>query len=325
MKYPTYRIFDKPLWADFFEIMCISRIDKYLTGTEMSDEIILDITDGNISLDNIDEDFTDIIDINDRKKVKDRLETFSNDLLSFFKYRHSAYGSYYPFTVEKDCIRIKKRLTVKNLFYIYMLMSSHLSNFGKEMHTLTSDFELFSLLCIKDYFGGKGQIEIIGKNTGGLKTVFKGQKYDKFLKFSKYINEKMKYAKEDNIFPSTDSGDGGFDIAGWIDFGDKAQGMVIITGQCKCQKDWGDYRLSSGYDNLNGIMTLNNQNINFSFIPLCFRRTDGLWHQPQEVSGVVVVDRQRMTFLINDNIEKFQESKSFKAVKAFTKFTEDIV
>lgn len=320
IKYPDYSNFDGHLWADFFELTCLRAVDRYLSRADMEDRVSLNIDDDFITFD----DGSDALDedVDKKEKVQDKLKLFTSDLIKFLKYRKSVYGEFYPFEVSDGIIGIENKLTDKHLFYVYLLMSSHLGSFRTETGTLTSDFELMSLNSLKGYFGGKARLEMFGKNSKHTTPLFKGNKFEKFKKLAFFFNEKCLFNETE--FSPYDVGDDGIDIVGWINFSDEAPGKVLITGQCKCQTDWNDYRFSSASISLVGKLSLTHPNLNFSLIPICFRRENGAWHQSTQTAGTIVVDRQRIISMTND-LEIFRKSLSYNIVQTFVNSREGIV
>jgi|GEM_PF-1918543 len=322
IKIPNYPAHDKHLWADYFELISLIAIDRYLTKSDMEDRIHEDVEDAVITLDE-DSDLLDLYESeNEKQKIHRKINLFSHDLFKYLKYRKSVYGDFYPFDAVGSKIEVNANLTDKQLFYVYLLMSSHLGGFVSDISTLTSDFEQISLDCLKSYFGEKIQLHVFGKNALKVGSVFSGNKATKYKMLAEFFNEK--YSLKDDEFAPTDNADEGIDIVGWINFADSSPGKVLIAGQCKCQKDWYEYKFSSSFDKLNGIMSMRHQNLNFALIPICFRRDNGDWHQDGKTAGVIVVDRQRLVSM-SGKLESFLSSKSYSVVKSFVKSSESIV
>lgn len=316
LKVPKYPDYLKYLWADYFELVCLQSIDRYLSKSELEDRVELQLRDKT-------EDSEDVLsEMMGMENFQEKLNNFSGDLISFFEYRQHVYGESYPFEVEDDKIRMKSVLSADNLFYVYLLMSSHLGYFKAGMSTLTTDFEHFSMLGLQYYFGPRAQLAVFGKNVSGRPTLFKGTEEQKFIKLAECFDAKMKSPVD---FSSYSSGDGGIDIVGWINFTDKSPGKVLIAGQCKCRKDWSDSRFSSSPNALGGFIEMTHQNLNFSFIPICYRHTTGIWAVSQDVYGVILMDRQRLVTLIAGNTEDFKRSESFELVQSFVSQREDVV
>jgi hypothetical protein len=53
-----------------------------------------------------------------------------------------------------------------------------------------------------------------------------------------------------------------------------------------------------------------------AFIPFCFRNIDGSWHKARNIYESIVVDRQRLIYLLRDNYHRLiLEVPCFEAVE----------
>lgn len=311
---PKYNKSDRFLWADYVELLCLASIDAFISISDVEDRVEPLSKDVFINGDDI--EFQNLTQ--DEKK-----ETFWADVMGICEYRKVFYGETYPFETQNNKLLKRLSLSDKKLFYIYFLMSSHLKYFKEASPVLTGEFEYFSLLGLKEYLGSKALLNIFGKNSTKLPSQFMGTEFERFSALAQIFKEQIIRTKDD--FNKYSTGDGGIDIIGTMDFHDNNSSRILISGQCKCQVDWDTNRFSSAERSLQGYMSITQPLINFSFIPYCFRKAGGEWAIPQRLSGVVLVDRQRLINLNAQNLDRFRESNSYKAVKKFINQQEDLV
>jgi hypothetical protein len=319
---PNYKAFDHHLWADIFELICLNTSDHVIGTGDIEDRVRLYIEDDNIDVSEY-EDIFGILPDEKKKYLKDILERFSADIYAILENRRERYGADYPFIFNGNLFERKEQLSNNNMLYVYLLFSSHLRYFQEYQSIFTSEFESFSLECLKEYFGEKLEVYVFGKNSLQTDERFKGNKFTKFSKLADWWRQKAKFISTD--FPAQDTGDEGIDLVGAIMFNDLNPGNLLITGQCKCQPNWYDYRFSSSPGTLRGLLDLSIDNVNFSFAPICFRNESGTWKQEHKASGVILIDRNRIVYLMNPRLNSFLVSNSYDIVRELVRTVEEPV
>lgn len=321
MRIPNYTLFNRHLWADYFELLCLIDPDKFLGIGQIKDRIKLQLEEGEIDFSYYREIINEL-DENNSKFFVEILEKFSLDILKIIRYRKKLYNDFYPFLVRDNSFESSGYLNDEQVLYVYFLMCSHLRWFMDSKYFLTTDFECFSQTCLKNYLGNKFCVHVFGKNAH-QSSVFSGNKFSKLQILSNLFNERL-IAKETD-FPQHDNGDEGIDLIAYAVIDDRLPGNLLITAQCKCQDDWYDFRFSSSSTALSGMMTLTHPNANFAFIPICFRNEDGDWFQKHKTSGVILMDRKRMISLIENHMQIFKQSESYNRVWELLKKREEVV
>lgn len=314
--HPKYNKFDIHLWADYFELQCLQNIDGEITfGDAEDDEETYDDISNN-----------DIEDGNDGAAGKNDLkESFVEDIFRLIRYRSAVYAEAYPFVCDnRNLLRVKPALNDIHKLYIYLLMCSHLKYFKTEMSNLTGDFELISVQTLKKYVPSNHlQVHIFGKNPKHTSAEFRGMNVQaKINQLALAINTTSVPGQR---YPNQSTGDAGADIVAWLPFPDNNGNMLLFMAQCKCSDEWPDQRHTASYNAWCGKLELSNSNDNLSFIPYCYRASDGLWHQKQNTSGSIMFDRQRILQQLQDDLGFFVGADSFNLVTAFIETKGDIV
>lgn len=66
-------------------------------------------------------------------------------------------------------------------------------------------------------------------------------------------------------------------------------------------------------------MTLTSHPLNVIFIPFCLRNSDGSWHRPGDQRGHVMMDRQRLLFMLKGSEDALLKLPAFTAVDELLK------
>ena len=300
-------------WADYFELACLYNSDKsiskgdiYCIMEPLLRDSIIDKEEFESSDDCSDKD---IFPPNETKN--DQYRFFCDELFKMLEYRAWVYKAFYPFKIkEGNLLELKPSLQIKCKLYIYLLSCSNLSFFKDAQSKLTTDFEILSKESLKRFVSSKAEIHHFGANV--RPSSYTGNLYSKIVKLAEDLNCDLIAQKED--FSSKDSGDGGLDIVAWYPFKDLKWSRFIILAQCKCSEEWVDLRFSSSLEAWQGKIRFTNPINNMTFIPMCYRRCNGAWHKNHNVSGTILIDRQRLIDCLGDNVDFFKKYNSLKYV-----------
>ncbi len=250
-------------------------------------------------------------------KDRDKYEKRFESLIRLARVRIAKYGKDYPFEIiGGKSLKQVNSLDNGHFLYIYLLCSSLLSQFRDLQSVLTSEFESLCLEAIKELAPSRSQLFVSGRNALNDKDArYHGSLMTKLQKISEDLELNFKNRDYKPTSP-TNSGDGGVDIVGWVDFTDKSMNKLSILAQCKCSEEW----LKGGsdaYSQLKGIFSFDPLPVNYYFIPFCFRDHAFSWRDSTPVNSMILIDRSRLINLLSeDKIAKFvTTSDSIKRLK----------
>jgi hypothetical protein len=319
--FPPYNYSHSHHWTDFFELLCLTQLDGEFSIGDMYDFIRQELKDSSRLVQVDDSESDEEVDasvISEGPAQKDDyLEIRVKEYIKLCGYRAKAYGELYPFEVEREIIRRKKTFTDTQKLYVFLLACSSLGCFKKSISDLTKGFELLSLESLRTYLSDRAKVYSFGANTyfpEPYKTNYvryTGNLFDKVKSLAKDLNARL--AVEKNSFGPNNNGDGGLDIVAWYPFGDIEGANIILFAQCKCSPNWKDTRFSSAYSNWRSYIHINHPPVNLSMIPFCYRKSEGNW-QDNNVSDVVIFDRQRLLEALNGTHEFFQHTNAIKII-----------
>lgn len=297
------------IYADYVELNALF-LKEEVTVADISDKL-QDVKDSNVleidELDNIENKLDEIASLEAEKN--DIIEERFHSIFSICQDREKLYNiDEYPFSVNKNQIKLKENLTNKQKLYILLLLCSNLNYFKEIDHELTVDFEILSFYCLKFFLPRKAVVKSFGKNSA-----YKGNAKTKISKLAEDLNTKINLDKLESI-PPTSSQERGLDLIGWLPFVDKIPNMVIILGQCACGKNWNYKQYET--QRFKEYIAFPKLPIHAMFIPYAMSiPRDIKFHQHDEIlNDQLLFDRKR----ILEQIDEFNfsaELKSFSAVE----------
>lgn len=297
-KRPGYAFFEKYRWVDYFELLCISNIDKELDITTMIDRIYLKEKDG------IDSGLGDSgeLDIEEQNHLESDNELRFYEYYKHFELRVHQFGEFYPFLVEGKKIILKEDYDTdsKKLLYIYLICCSSLNYFRDFQDILTSDFEEISSKALTKMFP-ENITHVLGKSSVGGKRKYQGNVYSKLESMAEDLSARLRVTKKD--FSINSSGDGGLDIISWFGFNDNLSSIPTFSCQCKCSSNWTSS--SDPASLLSGYFDMDCNPFSIYFIPFSYRRASGNWHQIHHVRNKVLLDRMRICNLMDGQEDLF--------------------
>ena len=313
---PNHRIDDQHLWADYIEMLCCWDADRLISKSRFIDIVRpeeIDLISGDETHESAAEE-------------DDKYAARTDELFRFFEFRSNLYGNSYPFKLERGVLYLKEEALDSSihLLYIYLLCCSNLSYFNKKVERplLTTEFEVISQIATKNILPTNSTIHLVGKNSLGGESVYKGKLYNKLVMISKDLGEQLIVSEDE--FPITDSGDGGLDLLGWINFEDSLNSRIVFVAQSKCSPEW--YRPKSAGQMMRSYMNLNNPPNDLYFIPFCFRKLGHKWHQSRRLRDLVLFDRVRIMRSLKDNPKEFtSKSKSIPLILELLKEPTEII
>jgi hypothetical protein len=259
--------------ADFIEIYCLMSPDRIASREDLRD-YIYDNSEKHLS----DEDLED---------------TFSHLI-----WRNSAFKNSYPFFfIEHDkVLSAPETLDLEHENYVFLLLCANLPFFSNsDRNLLTQAFEKISLEALAGIWPASGKVKAFGKAT----TEYVGSKSERLRQLA--INIGGQPTITESSFRKNDSGDGGIDLAAWIELDDfEGRHVPSLLAQCACSRsEWVKKQTEISYDRLGPQLAPTHRWIQMIFIPQCFRNNAGKWAYQSEVGSTILMDRVRIIRQIN--------------------------
>lgn len=252
--------------------------------------------------------------------VNDDWESMFNIWFSLIEVRANKFKGFYPFIIEKKVIKFKKKLTLKNKAYIFLLFNS-VKSYIKNENTLTTDFEYFSFLAFKHYLPNKADVHQFGKSKKS-NSKYKGSIVEKIKSLAKDLGCNTAY--EPHYFSNKSTGDGGLDIIAWISFDkDIKKFTQLYLGQCATGRNWTEKQ--SDTLKFNNYISFSGSITHTLFLPYDGRNHDDSFNEEASIlKNTIVFDRLRMLSLIS-NFSFLKKLESFNVIDNVLKSEGDIV
>jgi len=247
------------------------------------------------------------MDYSNTKTSEERLQ----DMILQIAWRANAFGDFYPFSLKGNTFSCEEDLSDKHKTYLVLLLCANLPFINKDYKELTDTFENISYIALRNIWPKSGQVTTFGKNL----TTYVGQKPERLNKLFKDIGNTSNL--DTNSFRPSDSGDGGIDLAAWVEL-DKFQNTHILTAlaQCACSRgDWSKKQSEIKHDKFSSYTQITARWNEILFTPICFRSNTGTWAVPTMVETGLLFDRLRI-------INQLKNDFNFSELKLGDLFTQ---
>ena len=257
--------------ADFLELLCLVSLDRQVSTDTLKDYI------------------EDNRGRNTYKLSDENLE----DVLGQVRWRVEAFADWYPFSLTNHgrVVEAPDEITPNQSKYVSLLICANLPFFvPKERKALTDFFERISESVLRELWPVSGIAMAVGKNT----TALTGSKATRLNTLGKLIGANPHL--QDTDFRDGDTGDGGIDLAAYIELDRfEHQNIISVLGQCACSRsDWSTKHSEITNGRLRRQLSPTAEWMEMLFTPILFRENSGKWAVPGDVPGVTLVDRLRL-------------------------------
>lgn len=253
--------------ADFAELLCLTDIDGESSIEAVSDQIY----------DNL------------NKRIA---ENKLYDLMAQLHWRKEAFSDFYPFkNITRNSFDLDENLSRKQKLYFALLFCANLPFINISNHKILTDtFEIISKLSLKEVWSPLGSVTTFGKNN----TQYTGTKAEKMNKLFQELGNISHF--QNSSFRSSDSGDGGIDLAAWLKLDDyQSSHYFTALAQCACSRNsWSSKHSEIKHDRFSTLSQISNRWSEILFTPICFRGNNGEWAVAAEVSSGILFDRLRI-------------------------------
>lgn len=297
----SWNVIDKPrdsdthTIADFFEILCLTSIDKEISLDDMED-CLSDYSYNHI--------------MNEDRKY---------DIAQQIKWRAEAFSNSYAFEQDRNSIKLSTDLSPDKKIYLFLLLSANLPFITKPNQNIYAEsFEDLSLLSLINMTGSKAENKRFAKNNND----FIGTKAQRFNNLFNKIGS-IGHCDEEH-FRNRDSGDGGIDLVSWYKADEYENGNVMsILAQCACSRsEWSKKQSEVSYDSISNLAQNTNRWNSMLFTPICFRDNFGRWFIKSATHNNILFDRLRIiNFLNPDDFNNFSFPSNFESMLVYSRDT----
>lgn len=257
--------------ADFAELLCLLKPDRVLSADDLDDHLV---------------------DACDEQRGARPI----GDAFAHMGWRASAFGDHYPFSVavNQQSIDSPVDLTPAQRAYVFLLLCANLPFVGAPFNPLTDAFERLAHLALKRIWPNKATVRMFGKNNAA----YTGTKSERLRKLAAELG--CRPAVDPKKFRPRDNGDGGIDLAGWLEL-DKyeAENKPTCLAQCACSREsWSSKQFEISRGNIGKLFNPTTPWLEMICVPICFRNNNGRWAYDADVGEIVMLDRLRLLQLI---------------------------
>ena len=253
--------------ADFAELLCLLKQDRVLSVEDLEDHLV---------------------DICEEARGSRPI----GDAFSQIQWRSVAFGDFYPFSIadNQQSISSPDNFTRRHETYAFLLLCSNLSYVARPYTPLTDAFERLAHRALKRMWPATAEVRTFGKNNAE----YQGTKAQRMYRLAQDLG--CRPTVDQTKFRVGDSGDGGIDLAAWLELDDfLTEHKFSALAQCACSRDgWSakQYEINNG--KLRNLFNQTTPWLEIMCIPLCFRDNNGRWAIEGDVGDTILIDRLRL-------------------------------
>jgi len=293
------------MFADAVEISAVIN-DAPISEADMLSLIRMSVTPATelMNIDELDVDDNNYEDTLTEAEITDREQGYVVDCLIQLEYRTEQYGDTYPFTLENDLLLLKSNLSNSNRLYLFLLFASRSRTVIKKgfKNRVADKFEEVCKTALQKLMSPSAEVIMFGPSAPD-----RVDKFDTNLRLAIPMLAKFMGANVSNKFDATKiapQGDGQLDLIGVHTLDASEGGWHVFIGQCAAHEDektWKKKRFEAFPVNHRARFEFQVDPQGVMFIPVCFRCADGTWVDANSATGIILMDRQRILFNVNDN------------------------
>ena len=311
----TFAFFDAHHWVDWVELCCIANPDGETDVASIADRLReeRDIRKTIESRENSDDEG---LPSNAQWATEsDKHTLLVQEWFQSLAKRAKLLADSYPFEINSSNAKLQLRagLTDTHRLYVALLMMSNLHYFGKAEADLTSSFETLGVTVFGWLLPTHAKVHRFGKGPGN-NGPYKGHIWDKLKSLATDLSCTTKCTKDE--FASTDTGEAGLDLVGWVPWEDTAPGRLLLFGQCACSPKWAAKQNEASAATWNSKLELVTNPLTVVLIPFFLRTTSGEWHRRTDFAGHLIIDRLRLLRTLAASAADHLQLPAFKHVAA---------
>jgi hypothetical protein len=317
-RFPWPQRGDINLWADFAERICLFSDGGQLSLEDFKDWLVDDRTKTSEEIEsslNFNYDFLRTVPVAVARQVvneveeddteNENLDAINSKLITLFNFiskRQNVYGLHYPFRVQNNIISLQSQPTNIQKAYIILLMSSDLRIYdAANINRLGHHFEALCEGPFSRLVSNNATVKFFGSGAGTImRTDYAGNLQTRIRALANDIGLDTTNAIEDpdELSPT---GDAGLDWVAWAAFPDQLNHQPLFFGQCACGSNWVDKQHETSLARWRNYFDINQPVHHIHFLPRSFRRINKEWLQKTAIEDVILIDRPRLLFLIEQN------------------------
>lgn len=262
--------------ADFAELLCLLKPDRVL------------------SIDDLDDYLVDVCG-------EQRGNRPLGDAFAHMTWRAAAFDTYYPFNTAADqqSVTAPDDLTVAQQTYVFLLLCANLPLVSTPYNPLTDAFERLAHTALKRMWPARAEIRTFGKNNAD----YSGSKSERMRRLALELG--CRPTIDPGKFRPRDSGDGGIDLAGWLELDThESENKMTCLAQCACSRaDWPGKQFEISRGSIGKLFNPTAPWLEILCIPICFRNNNGRWAFDSVVGEIVMIDRLRLLQFVEPEID----------------------
>lgn len=235
-------------------------------------------------------------------ETNERIQALTEDAFQHLRYRQTAFGRWYPFSVEHDVIELKADYDDYHRVYVAFLSQSRLKMFERPYRARAA--AEFEALCREALPGLFPAWNIYHFGAGGLHRPQFGNKLKDALRVladktkDKLILDHVNELSEQNV------GDAGIDLVALYEWNDAAAAVPSVFCQCAAQQEgWPEKRFEANPLSLERFFSFFHKPATILFIPICYRVPTGGWIG-SDAHQSILIDRLRLTELLDRRLDE---------------------
>lgn len=301
---PNYKLYR---WGDYAELRCLTHQDKRFSRDNLAEaigeskDLNKDGDDTEPTPDEFDLDNPVPAEPPEEEPDPDEDETLTANTFRLLRWRATAFGDDWPFTIDSGSMEIKLReaLTTRHYLYLQLLLSSLLSYCPRTRRkTYTGTFEDLSFHIFKNLMPQRAEVHQFGVAHSSRYT---GTLFNRLTKLAEDVRGNLLLTQQD--FPKNDAGDGGLDLVAWHPLGDERDNIPIAFAQCGCTAEgWPNKMLEASPEKLSRFF-VGHRWATYYFMPLDLTVTSGNkmnWAELRDINSAIVIDRLRIMRLADE-------------------------
>ncbi len=301
------------LFADYVELLCCLRNGDFVSKADL----VKRFEDYNLTVPSLSQAVAGPLTRAEKLSAAeedDAFDDWAHQVFANIETRIDIFDADYPFEFQKQSLRLRDDLSVRQKVYLMLLMCSNLPYFDKFTSVLTADFEQVAYEALKNFLPDNASVKQLGKNSD-----YSGDAQQKITQLAKDLNVLLDDHEVEKVQGNQERG---LDVVGWIPFSDRFANLLCVLGQCACGKDWTTKLSETRRFEYSYFRFKKFQPIHAMFIPR------GLFHnndffQSDEICGSLMFDRNRILNLIADDT-LFGKLGSLSLVEAYIDSLEDV-
>lgn len=252
------------------------------------------------SLEDIDDEIRLLSSVDGDANYREYKDTQLDDVWAHLEYRSRTLNKLYPFDVTNSELQLKPSNDSKYEVYYLLLACSRLRSFSSNNGIRQRWASAFAELCKYSMCGlmpTHADVKVFDANSTDRRSYFGTNLRGALKKLGSDLGALC--VNEEECGRASQSGDVGIDLVAIVNFDDGAATTYAVLGQCGAQQvEWPKKTLEAHPDKHRSFFQTLFSWPSVMFTPVTYRRVDGSWVSNQSASGILLLDRGRILWLL---------------------------